>query len=368
MKHPPELVQRIVELRNEHYEKPSFWEIVVSAISIEFGKAMSPHAARALYRRSQVKQPTPVQTNADYVQDVANVFYEDKRKPDDIPYDEILTRMFQTVKDDRAKLSIRQSIARVRIETDKPIAVAAITDPHIGSPYTDYVSFSSDITTIKDDPRLFMFKGGDWEDKFMGSFRDKGAPAGMLQPPEIQLLTTKKILRALKGKILAVNGGNHNEMDYRLTGISSDYLIHYEEDFPYLPNGGLVILTVGKIEYMILWKHNYRGNSQISPFNAHRWLRMLNRNADIAILEHIHNPAIQMTEKGSDSLGDARTEIDIRTGTYKLDDKFSEQYFKTGVLGPETVVLYPDRKKMVAFHGREALQDSQRYLDGCEKA
>ena len=90
------------------------------------------------------------------------------------------------------------------------------------------------------------------------------------------------------------------------------------------------------------------------------------RNADIAILEHIHNPAIQMTERGSDSLGDARTEIDIRTGTYKLDDKFSEQYFKTGVLGPETVVLFPDRKKMVAFHGREALADSQRYLDGCE--
>ena len=81
---------------------------------------------------------------------------------------------------------------------------------------------------------------------------------------------------------------------------------------------------------------------------------------------NVHNPAISMTEKGSDSLGDARTEIDIRTGTYKLDDKFSEEFFKTGVRGPETIVLFPDRKKMVPFHGREALADSQRYLDGCK--
>ena len=59
-----------------------------------------------------------------------------------------------------------------------------------------------------------------------------------------------------------------------------------------------------------------------------------------------------------------RTVVEIRTGSYKIGDKFSQQFFKEGRPGPQTVVLYPDRRKMVPIHGADALNDARTYLDG----
>jgi len=337
------------------------WKAIADELTRQEGESFTWQMVRRIWR-SHAKGRV-IDPRAEYAGNVAEIIQQNKKRPEDLSVSEMLKGYTEAQKF-REQFSIAQSIARVQIKTDRPIALVPITDVHLGSPYTAYDAVDRDLGLIRSHPHTLMLKGGDWCDKFMSGFRDAEAPAKQLQPATIQLLTVKKILREFADKIVAVNGGNHDQMDARKTGISTETLIHYDGDFPYLPEGGLVVLMVGEIEYNILWKHNYRGNSQINVFNAHRWLRMLNRNADIAILEHTHNPGIEATEKGSDSLGDARTEINIRTGSYKRNDAFSERYFKTGVIGPETVVLYPDRRKIVPFHGLDAIKDAQIYMAG----
>ena len=363
MKKSPE-VDKILELVCSLREQKRQWVHIAEVVNVEFRTKYTSEGVRMLYRRQQraLKQTTPAY---DFASDVTQLVYENKKEPQDMTVNELLSG-YKSVQDFRDKFSMGQSIAKVRINVDRPVAITAITDVHIGSPYTDYDSFERDISKIREHPHTFLLKGGDWADKFMVGFRDAAAPANQLQPATVQLLTVKRIMESLEGKIIAANGGNHDHMDTKKTGISTESLIHYDVEFPYLPEGGLVVLTVGDIEYNILWKHNYRGNSQISLFNAHRWLRELNRHADIAILEHTHNPGIEATERGSNSLGDSRTEINIRTGTYKLSDPFSERFFKTGMRGPETVVLFPDRRKVVPFHGKDAIEDAHTYMAGCD--
>jgi aspartate/tyrosine/aromatic aminotransferase len=84
--------------------------------------------------------------------------------------------------------------------------------------------------------------------------------------------------------------------------------------------------------------------------------------ADIYVQEDKHDPAIEQTEEYE---WDARnTVLNLRTGSYKKKDAYSMQYFKAGRIGPQAVVLYPDRKHKIAFHGEEAIRDSIVYLNG----
>ena len=56
--------------------------------------------------------------------------------------------------------------------------------------------------------------------------------------------------------------------------------------------------------------------------------------------------------------------VNIRTGSYKIDDSFSMNYFKSGRIAPQTVVLFPNEKKIVPMHGRDAIKDAITYLRG----
>ena len=263
----------------------------------------------------------------------------------------------------REKTSIRQSTTEASIDTDQPIALSFISDVHLGSPHTNYEAFFADVDTIAGDPRLYLMKGGDWCDKFMGQFKDKMAPANALQPPQIQLLVTERLMKHLGKAIVAICGGNHDNMDSRQTGISTEYFIHRDLQIPVLPQGGLVELNVGGVVYKILWKHNYRFNSSLNQFNAHhRMLETLAPDADVVVMEHEHNPGCESIEKYD--LGQQRTVVNIRTGTYKESDPFSMQYFKAGQRGPQTIILWPKEKKILALHGRDALTDAVTYLNG----
>lgn len=270
---------------------------------------------------------------------------------------------FQKAKEFREDFSISYRHVKCRIKTDSPIALSAITDVHLGSPHTDYEAFEADISQIIDDPRFFVLKGGDWIDKFMPQFRDKSAPMGQLQPAQIQLVTVDQIMLALMGRIVAAVGGNHDPMDERQTGISSEYWIHRGKPFPYMSTGGLVELTVGDQPYRILWTHQYGvGHSRLNPHNVFRWLRdQLDATCDIYILEHHHDPSI-LTREIADF--QKRTVVEIRTGSYKIDDRYSQQFFKDGRRGPQTVVLWPDRHKITPMHGADAIEDARIYLNG----
>ena len=316
-------------------------------------------------RLHDMRGEKPVNVAGDFMERVARVVHTNPRPKKNLSAMELLDGFIETA-EFRKDFSIGYRHVKCTIKTDKPIAIACISDVHIGSPYTDYASFKEDLSQILTDDRIYMLKGGDWADKFQPSFRDKAAVVNQVHPAQVQLLTIEKIMDALDGRIVAALAGNHDEMDMKDTGLSSEFWIHRGREFPYLPNGGLVELTVGSQVYRILWFHNRKtGNSQLNIYNVFRWLRELDVTADIAILEHEHNPGVD--SHGVEDFDRKRTIVNIRTGTYKIGDSFSQKFYKDGRIGPQPVILFPDRRKIVPMHGAEGIWDARTYLNGLTK-
>jgi transcriptional regulator len=293
---------------------------------------------------------------------VSKIIHTQKKHPDTLTSDEWLD-VFDEAGAVRERVSINELSTTKKIKTDKPIAVCFTSDWHLGSAATDYEALRADLKIIETDPRIFGCVGGDACDNFMPSFKDAEAAVHQLQPPQYQRLAFEAMLTPIKHKVIAVVTGNHDLFDTKQTGTDVLYYIFRDMPFSVLPHGGLVTLTVGAIEYKIVWKHQYRYNSSINLFNAHhRLVDQLLPTADIAVLEHEHNPGIESLEKFEFS--DRRTVVNIRTGTYKGADSYSMKRYKAGRPGPQTVILWPDRKKILALHGADALRDAQVYLDG----
>ena len=90
-------------------------------------------------------------------------------------------------------------------------------------------------------------------------------------------------------------------------------------------------------------------------------LELLDPTADIVVQEHEHSPGIESLEKGE---YDKKTVVNIRTGAYKINDGFSMDFYKSGRTAPQTIILFPDEKKILAMHGRDAIKDAITYLEG----
>ena len=347
-----QIVGRIVQLK----DSGESWEDIKKKISEEVGRTFTIDQLRSKFRlREKSPEPaeptTPLSLSDKSVDEItAKDFIEDFKR----------TQSF------RQKFSIKELQTEKHIKSDTPIALTFISDPHLGSPYTDYDSFWADIERVRNNDSLWCVKGGDFSDKFMSQFKDKSAPVNQLAPAQQQLLAVEKIMEYIEDKIVAAIGGNHDRMDEKLTGISTEYFIHRGKSFPYMPHGGLIKLTVGETEYKILIKHSYRFGSSLNLFNSHhRMLEILAPDCDIVVQEHEHNPGIESLEKFE--FDQKRTVINIRTGSYKLNDPYSMDYFKAGRIAPQTIILWPDRKKVLAMHGAEAISDALIYLDGTKK-
>jgi len=249
------------------------------------------------------------------------------------------------------------------IPSKKPIALTFLSDLHIGNPATDYESLLRDLKLIKENPSLYMAAGGDWEDNFLPGFRSAEAVVDQITKPQNQFLISEMIYKELGPKIIAKGPGNHDIREEAKTGVSPTFFIIKGKKIPWMKHGGLLKLTIGNTEYKILWKHKWRYNSSLNLFNAHRrMLETLYPLADMVVMEHQHNPGMEKTHKYEFDM--AGEKVFIRTGTYLRGDAYSREFFKDGIGGPQTVILYPDKKKIVPFDGNDAILDAQIYLNG----
>jgi len=356
--------KRLIELRED---TDYTWLMISKTLEKEFPNVkLSPGGVRKRYARIKSKINTIAKENdytesGNFINRIAKIVWEDSRDLKEYDFDKIhkALRSAQKVLRDH---DISQIEANITIDTKEPIAISFISDVHIGSPYVDYDAFFKDISYIAKDPRLYVGRGGDWTDKFMASFKDKTAPSHQLYPADIQMEFERIITKELESSIIAIVGGNHGSMDKKITGIDTDAMMYKGLKPAYLPGGGLIKLNLREVSYRILWKHNYRFTSAFNKFNSHHRMRELLTACDIVVLEHQHDPGHEIIEQGSyDTKGQV---LNIRTGSYKIDDPFSVNKYREGRAGPETVVLYPDKKKLVPFSGKDAISDAIKYLDG----
>lgn len=315
---------------------------------------ISRDTVHRMLNRPQEKKQSPL------LERVSDIFYMDKKEPKDMSFEEVVDGYLQA-QGFRGGFSIKQLETTAVIKSKRPIALSCLSDLHFGSPNTNYEAILEDAQTIKATKDMFVLLGGDIADK-MNTFRIADVAGGQLHPVTIQILTEEKFIDFLGDKIVAKIGGNHDRMDSKKSGVDSNYFVHRHKKYPYLPHGGLLKIILNGIEYRILWKHQYRFKSSLNQFNSHhRMWEILDPTADIVVQEHEHNPGIESLERGE---YEKKTVVNIRTGAYKIDDGFSMDFYKSGRIAPQTVILFPDKKKILAMHGRDAIKDAQTYLRG----
>ena len=328
-----------------------------SQVKAAVALGINRNTIRSILDREAVR---PTESKAPLLEKVSDIIYMDKKNPKDMTFQDVIDGFVQA-QGFRGKFDFKQFEATINVKSKSPISLSFISDVHIGSQYVNYQAVLEDAELVKKSPNMYVMLGGDVSDK-MNNFRNSAVAGGQLHPVTIQVLTEEKYIDFLGNKLLAKIGGNHDKMDSKMSGMDSNYFINRGKKYPFLPHGGLIKINVGKAEYKILWKHQYRFKSSLNQFNSHhRMLGLLDPTADIVVQEHEHSPGIESLEKGE---YDKKTVVNIRTGAYKINDGFSMDFYKSGRTAPQTIILFPDEKKILAMHGRDAIKDAITYLEG----
>lgn len=367
----PRIPKRIFELFKEVGDKREKWGEICEKVNKEFGTNYNRISCANVYKRYKGGSTAPdhllphdeaPQEANGFLERVAEIIRTSKKTPKN-PSTDYWCKWFKEAQGLRESVSDRELQATATIDSSEPIALSFLGDFHIGSPFTDYERLYGDVATIRATPNLYCCISGDRTDQFIPGFKDASAVVGQLTPPELQLDAVEAIMNEIGDSIVCAIGGNHDEMSRKKTGIDVERWIRRGKKFSYMPHGGLLTLTVGKETYKILWKHTYRFQSSLNLFNsAHRMLELLEPTADLVVQEHLHNPGMESIERGTGP--GKHTVISIRTGAYKTTDGYSMNFFKEGIPAPQTVILYPDRHKVVGMHGTESMRDAVVYLKG----
>lgn len=243
------------------------------------------------------------------------------------------------------RLVNKPGIPRAQIQTTHPIAVAFLSDLHIGNEGTDHEALLADVRRIAATPGLYVVLGGDVVDNFAANPKLQHVASEDLLRPGYQWQIFGWLLRELEGSLLAVGEGNHDAW----TRIASDLnpLLSFLEEVPVINTGegGLFELQVGNQLYNIARKHKPRGGSTENPTHAvKRWYKNGPYQFDVGVIEHHHTPTVEpFWAHGLERLA-------IRTGTYKVLDSFaSEHGFYGAELAVPTVLFDPHERKMVPF-------------------
>ncbi len=366
MRVDPRIVRFLFDYLKEKGGRPN-WNETAVVVNKKFGTSYTRKTMPTVYHRYNKGQtsPDPLMPHtgqADSFADRVQIIRTSKKTPGNLPADD-WRRVFTEAQGIRDIVSDRELYCAATIKTKTPVALCFFGDWHLGSAHTDYQRLYADAQFVAETENIYCGISGDRTDMFVPGFKDASAVMGQLAPPDLQLEAMDSLLKLLGPKVVAAIGGNHDTMARRKTGVDVERWVRKGYSFSYMPHGGVLTLTVGDQAYKILWKHHYRFNSSLNQFNSHhRMMELLEPTADLIVTEHEHNPGIESVERGT---GEARrTVISIRTGAYKIDDGYSMDFFKEGRPGPQTVILFPDRKKVLAMHGVEALQDAAIYLRG----
>jgi hypothetical protein len=248
-----------------------------------------------------------------------------------------------------------QEAAEVKIDTGFPVLPIASGDWHFGAVGTDHDKLLADLEKVKATAGAGLILGG--------NLIDNGIP-GMLPdvmlrnaiPPQEQVLMVRKILMDLnaKGKILAaIPSPCHEGWTYKKAGQDVNALLHCFEgrNYPVLQNGGILSLWVGEQVYKIAVYH--KTGPFESNFNHTHSTKQMNRlrlgmQADIVMAFHRHWGTAEHVFDGTGPT--LRDNTYIRGGCYKLEDEWAiANHGVTGEPGGQSVLLWPDKRKMTPF-------------------
>lgn len=262
------------------------------------------------------------------------------------------------------RLEKSQEYARVEITSPLPIGVVLTSDWHLGSEGTDYELWKKHMDMVKNEPQAYMIPLGNTIDNFIWP----GGMWGQIENPDIQMEMVKQFAHDFKGKFLGIVGSRCHEGWAEDKVNINPYELMFTDEIdngtPFLSKGGVINLKLRQngqaegIEYTFGLVHKARFNSALNPTNPNKRIHDLRWPADIVAIAHNHIAEIDHTTRWE---GPFKKEVvSLRTGTYKVDDSYSEsEGFGKGQIGGQMVILDPREKSIIPFLH---IEDGIRYL------
>ena len=273
----------------------------------------------------------------------------------DIPAEDILdhmeTRFKQRLKHDEARKWFK-----IKMPTDKPMALAFVGDPHIGDNGCNVTLLREDCATMASTEGLHAINLGDTTNNWGGYLVKLYAEQDSSRMTERRL--ARWFLQESGVPWLAWLQGNHDMMD----GEFSTYLRTLNaHEIPMLDWRAQFKLCFpnGK-EARIDAAHNHKGTSIYNKLHGQKRAALWEEDADVYVAGHHHNSAITQEE-----LDDGRWVTMMRARGYKWLDHWANLHqFRNNRHGATVVIVVdPEAESPTEFiHPFADLKTGARYL------
>ena len=273
----------------------------------------------------------------------ATVQFMDKKH---FPTEQEIDKIWKDVEEAQEASDItftHQDEATIKIDTDKPIIFVSLADLHVGAETCRYKELRETVEYLSTLNNVFIGSIGDTVDNYLPVWHPEGMFSNVLNP-EKQKMLVEYLYNKLKGKILFVINGCHDESSHMTDCFDWSKYLQSKYDCVNLGFGGFINLVVGEQTYRICARHKYRFNSSLNLTHVCKRMRTEFGDFQIGIVAHNHQAAIeQLTFPDGDR-------IFIRPGSFKKPDRFARQlgFLDTGSQMP-SVILYPNKRVMLPF-------------------
>ncbi len=205
-----------------------------------------------------------------------------------------------------------------KFKFDESIILKPVGDLHIGADTTIHTEIGRIIKFCHDNSNIKLLWVGDYIDNF-GKF----GPGGGIHQQAISISKQKEMAEwiaiYLKGKILGVIQGCHEEFSYRADGFDFGKYLANISDARYLGKKAILDLEVGENTYKVLVDHNERWSSTLNICHGLKQTCRFFNDFDLGIGAHKHVPNAENT------LIRGKMVKTCKVSSYKKPDRFIEK-------------------------------------------
>lgn len=289
----------------------------------------------------------------------ARIQIDEGSLPTNVSFEEFSEHLID-IADFQEKIEGEKRHIEIAIETDKPIAIAFLSDVHAGSAYTDYRLLEETGKVIKEHPLAFCITAGDLTDSLYFAYGDE------ILNMQGQYVYMNKLLRWIGPEnILAGICGNHENWASK-SGVNNYIEFTNNTQRPLLHGVSFIDLKVGAVVYKLLVSHRFRGSSYLNPTHQEGRANREIPGADIVMAAHTHEPGEQNIYPSKYG-GDGEKVVLVNGKTFQKTSSYGkDQGFKTtpkSAMGCNWIILNNDRKMVrVMSNTDEMLETMSSYL------
>ena len=237
----------------------------------------------------------------------------------------------------------------IRIETNEPIVIALIGDPHAGGYEVDYELLARDVAFISQHKQGYVIFGGDVID---GYFFNPAQDEQIASYNQQRKFNNAMIKEVGLDKILYFEAGDHDMWSSKMGTTIYDEL-RDSTGIPIVRGSTKTNLYVSEMHYKIVSAHQLPGHSMYNDTHPqNRESKFGTQGADIYIGWHTHKKGV--SKQAIETFDGCIEQLFISNGPYKYSDAYSKKkgWSKQGdkKRGAVFLVLHPFKKQMNGYY------------------